>query len=77
MSKMVARVAAGQAMFDGRTLGAMSRTERERYYERARIAIRDMREPTETMKDAAEEPNDYRGTHVITWQAMIDEALLS
>lgn len=46
---MIERVAEGQAAYDGRTLVAMPRGERERYYERARLAISFMRAPTVRM----------------------------
>lgn len=52
MTTMVERVAESQARFDGRTLIAMPRGERERYFRRARAAIEAMREPTWQMCSA-------------------------
>lgn len=78
---MIERVAEGQAKFDGRTLIAMPRGERQRYYERARLAILAIREPSERMEEAATEAI----ADIPTWanldivatshRAMIDAAL--
>lgn len=60
---MIERVAEGQAGYDGRTLSGMSRGERERYFERARIAIRNMREFSPDLDDwGVEGSAAYRAT---------------
>lgn len=74
MTSMIKRVAESQAKFDGRTLVGMSRTDRERYMERARLAIETMREPTEAMIDAMEKDG---GHSCYRRDAAIDEALKS
>ena len=74
---MIERVARGQADFDGRGWMAMSRGERGRYIQRARLAIQDIREPTEAMEDAGTLPTyqwiDESAAGV--WKRMIDAAL--
>lgn len=47
---------------------------RERYMERARIAIEAMRSPTEAMHNAADK-NELSDHAIGAWQAMIDAAL--
>lgn len=72
----VEEVAEGQAAYDGRTLIGMPRGERERYYERARLAIAAMRIPTASMRTAfwdADEPTD--AGFIAGWAAAIDKAL--
>lgn len=74
---MIERVAESQAKFDGRSLIGMPRGERERYLERARLAIAAMREPTEGMIEAGDIP-DCDAPHKPAdgvWRAMIDAAL--
>lgn len=91
MISMIERVAESQAAFDGRSLSGMPMAERERYMERAKIAIREMREPTPEMiligYDKINENIDSwnydsdSGFAVDdiapseTWRAMIDAAL--
>lgn len=70
VESMVERVARAIAMKnEGWTKNAKD------YIPHARAAIEAMREPTEAMAEAAESPNDYRGTQYTTWRTMIDAAL--
>lgn len=59
MTTMIELVAESQAKFDGRSLIGMPRGERERYLERARLAIAAMREPTEGMLAGTEAPGAW------------------
>lgn len=74
MESMIERVAKGQSDFDGRPWLSMSKADRVRYLERAKIAIEAMREPTGEMLDAV---YNYGGDYISrgAWMASIDEAL--
>lgn len=79
---MIERVAESQAKFDGRTLISMPRGERERYIERARLAIEAMRDPTPGMCGFGEVALAMNGVDDVNdtdapecWKGMIDAAL--
>jgi hypothetical protein len=73
MENMIERVAESQAKFDGRELIAMPRGERERYRQRARLAIEAMREPTQSMIDAGYDQCD---DPIASYATMINAALV-
>ncbi len=68
---MVVRIAESQVQFDGRgALTYMPKADRERYLERARLFLRDLREPTQAMLRAS--TYEFNGD---VWREMIDAAL--
>lgn len=77
---MIERVAESQAKFDGRSLIGMPRGERERYLERARLAIAALREPTPEIEDAIRrtdcwDPEEHTESYGHAWRYAIDAAL--
>lgn len=75
---MIEKIAAREAEFDGRELIAMPMADRKRYFQRARLAIETMREPTESMITAgkdADDPGCERANAETHWGSMIDAAL--
>lgn len=75
MMTMIERVAESQANFDGRKLSDMPKGERERYRQRARLAIEAMRVPTPLMEQEAYDHGN-EGRFVDGWEIMIDAALM-
>lgn len=70
MSEMVERVARGQSEFDGRPWLSMPKTERDRYMERAKLAIAAMRIPSKAMLDAVEAEEEKRGYVASAYETM-------
>lgn len=70
---MIEKIAAREAEFDGRELIAMPMADRKRYFQRARLAIETMREPTDEMITARFNALGRGGE--VEWNAMIDAAL--
>lgn len=71
---LIEKIAAGQAEFDGRELIAMPRVERERYMERARLALKAMQEPPEAFRPDYAHPAFFNTLWRDTFDAVLKEA---